>query len=214
MKLRFGILLFFVLTGLIQQSCFYRIKCDESKSVKIGDIEYSAKFARMELHRSDQELHFESNSGSLTFKRNDNSHNEIRRLNDEKICEEIDIKPTSAYKYYEYPNWGCSFIDGPGIISIDPEMEKLDDKRGESLYLTFSSGNSSLKARVPVSNIDTSITYQPFGELFQFKNSIDLDDREFENIWVFRKGKTAMYYSESLGIVALEENEKIYWRTN
>lgn len=213
MKLNYvTIVLVFCIIGL-STSCFRRPHCDISNEKKLGNIEYSDQFYQFNIENSNNTLSFSNASGELVFIRKNNPEKRPQRLNDYKVCESINIKPYTAFAYFEYENLESVFGMDSAILVITPEIEKIGDKRGESLYLNFSKeGAGTVKARVPISNIDTTKTYQPFGELFKFHASNTLGNQTFENIWSFRKDNMGIYYSKDSGIVALEANGEFYFR--
>ena len=197
----------------LSTSCFRRPSCDSSDEKKLGTIQYSATFNQFNIEKSNNTISFSSPTKELAFTRNTDIEKRPQRLNDYKVCESINIKPYSAYAYFEYENLESVFMRDFAILVITPEIEKIGDKRGESLYINFGKeGIGTIKARVPISNIDTTITYQPFGELFKFNPSINIGNQTFENIWSFRKENMGMYYSKSLGVVALEADGEFYFR--
>ena len=194
-------------------SCFHRVNCDSSNDKKLGNIEYSNQFKQFNIEKFNNTISFSNTSEQFTFTRKNNPELRPRRLNDSKVCESINIKPYTAFAYYEYDNLESTFLMDSAVLVLTPEIEKLGNKRGESLYINFGKeGAGTVKARVPISNIDTTKTYQPFGELFKFQNRIQIGNQEFENIWSFRKDNMGIYYSKNLGIVALEANGKFYFR--
>lgn len=194
-------------------SCFQKINCDISKEKKLGNIEYSNQFKQFNIEASVNTISFSNGTEEMIFTKNNSLEKRPQRLNEYKVCESINIKPYSAYAYYEYENLETVFQMDSAILVLSPEIEKLGNKRGESLYLNFSKeGVGTVKARVPISNIDTTITYQPFGELFTFKERITLGNQVFEDIWSFKEGTTGIYYSKKMGLIALEANGKFYIR--
>jgi len=194
-------------------SCLRRPNCDISNEKKLGEINYSNQFKQFNIEGSTNTISFSNATETLAFTRKNDADQRPRRLNDYKVCESINIKPYIAYAYFEYENLESVFLMDSAILVITPEIEKIGDKRGESLYLNFSKeGAGTVKARVPIKNIDTTKTYQPFGELFKLNSSITLANQTFENIWSFKKENMGMYYSKSLGVVALEANGEFYFR--
>jgi len=211
MKLNFTILVFGITIIGCFSSCFQRINCDISKDKKLGNIKYSNEFKQYSIEGVGNKISFNHSSETFIFTRNINPDKRPRRLNDYKVCESINIKPYTAYAYYEYENLETVFQMDSAILVLTPEIEKLGNKRGESLYINFSKeGVGTLKGRVPISNIDTTVTYQPFGELFKFNDRITIGNQDFENIWSFTKENIGIYYSKNLGIIALEANGKFY----
>ena len=193
--------------------CIRKVNCDSTKSKKLGTIEYSDKFKEFNIEDTKNTISFKSDSEELVFTRNTETTQNPKRYLDYKICESIDIKPSTAYAYYEYENLEGIFQTDSAILVITPDISKDINDREESLYLNFSKdGSIGVKARVPISNIDTTRTYQPFGELFKYHESINLGDKELEKVWSFKKEGTGIYYSKQLGIIALEANGKFYFR--
>lgn len=194
-------------------SCFKKINCDISNEKKLGNIEYSNQFKKFNLESSTNTISFRNGTEELIFTKNNSLEKYPRRLNEYKVCESINIKPFTAYAYYEYENLEIFFQMDSAVLVLTPEIEKLGNKRGESLYINFSKeGVGTVKARVPISNIDPNITYQPFGELFKFNDRITLGNQTFEDIWSFKKGTTGIYYSKKTGVIALEAKGKFYIR--
>lgn len=209
----FTILIFGLTIFIGLSSCFQKINCDISKEKKLGNIEYSNQFKQFNIEASGNTISFSNGIEELIFIKNNSLEKRPQRLNDYKICESINIKPISAYAYYEYENLETVFQMDSAILVLSPEIEKLGNKRGESLYLNFSKeGVGTVKARVPISNIDTTITYQPFGELFKFNERITLGDQNFEDIWSFKSANLGIYYSKKSGVIALETNGNFFLR--
>ena len=69
-----------------------------------------------------------------------------------------------------------------------------------------------LKARIPISNVDTTKTYLPYGKLFTFHEVVELEEEVIKNVWVFRRGDSALYYSRRLGVLAFEESGRSFFR--
>lgn len=198
---------------MISTSCLQKINCDSSKEKYLGRIEYTQQFKQFNTEQTAKRISFSSTEDELVFTKDQNSPQRPRRLNDYKICESINIKPYMAYAYYEYDNLESVFLADSTILVLSPEIEKLGDKRGESLYINFSKeGAGTIKARIPITNIDTTITYQPFGELFTFQERIPIGDRPYQNIWFFKKENMGMYYNKEVGVIALEANGVFYYR--
>ena len=213
MKLNFSAIILAICFVGFSTSCFQRVNCDSSDDKNLGNIDYSNQFKQFNIEKSNNTISFSNSTEELTFTRKNNPELRPRRLNDTKICESIDVKSYTAYAYYEYENLESTFSMDTAILVLTPEIEKIGDKRGESLYINFSKeGAGTVKARVPISNIDTTKTYQPFGELFKFQASIQIGNQTFENIWSFRKDNMGIYYSKSSGVIALETNAKFYFR--
>ncbi len=213
MKKRHIVLTVFIL-GILWtiKSCPYRLNCNRSDSVNLGKIDYSERFKKFNLELENDTLYFEGKTGEFTFIREINSNQKPLRYNDYIICEKIDIYPTRAYGYYEYENLRSSFRLS-GILEIAPDMQKVGDKKGESLFLEINVADvGSLKARIPISNIDTTKTYTPYGELFTYHEQVELENEVLKNIWIFRRGKTVLYYSMNAGIIAFEGNDRVFFR--
>lgn len=198
---------------IISTSCFRRPNCDSTKEKNLGRIDYTQQFKQFNMEGTNNSITFSNAEEKLVFTKNKNSTQEPRRLNDYKICESINIKPYTAYAYYQYDNLESVFLVDSAILVLSPEIEKAGDKRGESLYINFGKeGAGTIKARIPITNIDTTITYQPFGELFTFQERLTIGDRPYGDIWFFRKEKMGIYYSKEVGVMALEANGVFYYR--
>jgi len=194
------------------KSCRYRLNCDSSDNVYLGKTDYSEKFKKFNIEQDQDTLYFKGKTGEFTFIREINPNQKPLRYNDYIVCEKIDLYSGRAYGYYEYENLQSNFRLS-GILEVSPDMRKVEDKKGESLYLTFNVADvGSLKARIPISNIDTTKTYTPYGELFTYHEQVELENEILKNIWIFRRGKSALYYSMHSGIVAFEGNDRIFFR--
>lgn len=214
MKFNSIVLLILIATVGSLTSCFQKVNCDISSDKNLGNIDYSNEFKQFNIEARANTISFSNSMEEFIFTKNNNLEKRPRRLNDYKVCESINIKPYVAYAYYEYENLETVFQMDSAVLVLTPEIEKLGNKRGESLYINFSKeGAGTLKARVPISNIDTSITYEPFGELFKYNNRITIGNQNFENIWSFTKENMGIYYSKNLGIIALKANGKFYIRS-
>ena len=96
---------------------------------------------------------------------------------------------------------------------LTPEITKVDNQKTESLYLTFNVENvGSLKARIPITNVDTTKTYLPYGELFTYHEAVELEEKILKKVWVFRKGDSALYYSMRSGVLAFEGSGRAFFR--
>lgn len=207
--------LFILLLAIIigNLSCLRHPNCDSSKEKYLGRIDYTFQLKQFNMENTNNSITFSNAQEELVFTKNNNIAQEPRRLNDYKVCESLNIKPYMAYAYYEYDNLESVYMVDGGILVTSPEIEKLGDKRGESFYINFGKeGVGNIKARIPITNIDTTITYQPFGELFTFQKRMTIGDKPFEDIWFFRKENMGMYYSKEVGVVALEANGVFYYR--
>jgi len=210
-----NLIILFLLVSIVwaYKSCYYRFDCDYSDSVKLGKTDYSTEFKKYNIEINKDTINFRGSTDDLILIRKSNLNKKPRRVNDYKICRKIDMYPIDVYAYYEYENLNSVFRSDSAVLAISPDINNVGNKRGESLFLSFSIEKfGELKGRVPISNIDTTITYTPYNELFEYHKSIELEGELFKNIWVFRKGKSAFYYSKNLGIIALEGKGKFYIR--
>ena len=97
---------------------------------------------------------------------------------------------------------------------LNPQITKEDNQKTESLYLTFNLEDvGRLKARIPISNVDTTKTYLPYGKLFTFHEVVELEEEVIKNVWVFRRGDSALYYSRRLGVLAFEGSGRFFLET-
>lgn len=212
MKIKFLILIL-AISILGFTSCIRQSNCDNSREKNLGRIDYSNEFQEFEIEIVPKKITFSNSTDELVFTKNENPNPPPRRLNEYIVCESINIKPYTAYAFHEYDNLENVFLEDSSVLVLNPEIEKIGDQRGESLYINFGQeGVGNIKGRVPINNIDTTITYQPFGELFKFRENINIGNQPFEKIWFFRKGNMGMYYSKENGVVALEAGGEFYYR--
>lgn len=192
--------------------CTNRLRCNPSSSVLLGHVDFSERFEQMNIESGSDSLVFIGSNDALVFVRNNNRETDKRRFNAYKICTSIDIKPYTAYAYYEY-NDRSSFFKGDSLLLVvQPAMSMEGEQVGESLYLSFSTNKGGLKARVPISNIDLNRRYMPYGELFELQDSVVLDGDIYRNVWKFTKERAAMYYHMRDGIVGLVVEDELYLR--
>ena len=208
-------MIFLLMISLALSSCINKFKCDASNQVRLGEIDYSDAFKEWETEQSYDIMKFTASNNNITLKRNEDTNaGTYRRLNEYLVCRSINIKPYSAYAYYEYKDLSSHFISDNMSVVIEPDISKEDGKRAESIYLTFykTGVSNSIKARVPVTNLDLDKPGEPFGVLFTFHDSIRLEDRHYTNVWMYKEENMAIYYHKNQGVVALESDQTIFHR--
>ena len=213
MKIKYFVPLVLI-TGVLWtlKSCLYRLGCDSSDSVFLGKMNYSDQFKKFNLEQDSDTLYFKGATGEFTFIRKIDPDLKPRRYNDYEICRNLNVKPVIAYGYYEYENLEADFRNS-GILILTPEITKVGNQKTESLYLTFNVEDvGSLKARIPITNVDTTKIYMPYGELFTYYEAVELEEEELKNVWVFRRGDSALYYSRRLGVLAFEGSGRAFFR--
>lgn len=193
----------FLLIVLTLSSCYNRFSCGPSQNKNLGTIDLSKTFKSWNLEQQIDTLFFVSKTDTLVLvKKNYNSpkHKQVKAYN---ICQRIDIKPYTAYAYYEYPNKASYFQGDDILLHLDPEITLDNETREETLYLNLAHGNHSLKAAVPLAQ---GVTEGPFFDAstrFVFKDSITLQGVRFRDVWVCDSLNSQMYYSASLGLVGI-----------
>ncbi len=215
MKNSCAIFLIVIAICLAYSSCYYRRNCSASNNIKLGEIDYSDKLKQCNIERYEDTLIFKNFSEVLTLIRWDDS---IRypywAVHEYNVCTGININAYTASAYYEYENLDSQFRSDSLLLDIHPYMTNSHGVRGESLLLKLSTANyANIKGSVPINNIDAAkMSYASYGEFFKYHESIDLNGKIFTHIWVCKRRGTGVYYSKTLGIVALEAKNKIYVR--
>lgn len=226
MKNLFATLLLLTSISMIYSSCYYRRNCGPSDNIKLGETDYSDKFKEYNIERFEDTLIFKSSSNVLTLIRGDMPNKRPGGVREYSVCKGIGLKVYTAYAYYEYENLNSMFYGDSATLRISPNISAgknmrrkpiipvstEKNMRREALFLSFSKGIPGAKGRVPVSNIDTTKTYSPFGELFKYHESIELNGEVFQHIWFFKRYQEGIYYSKTLGVVALEVDNEIFIR--
>ena len=226
MKNLFVIFLLGIVICLLFSSCYYRRNCSSSDSIKLGETDYSDKFKEYNIERFEDTLIFKSSSNVLTLIRGEMPNKRPGAVREYSVCKGIDIKAYTAYAYYEYENLESMFYGDSSMLIITPDISAgknmrrkpiipvsaEKNMRREALYLSFTKKMPGAKGRVPVSNVDTTKTYSPFGELFKYHDSIELNGAVFHDIWFFKRHQEGIYYSKTLGVVALEADNEIFVR--
>ncbi len=207
--------LFFILftIGIISSSCSNKIKCSATDDKKLGVIEYTAEFKTYENEGSKNSMTFKD-SDNNSFVLNKTSPNETvpRRLVEYEICKSIDVKPYTAYAYYEYENISHLFSNDSMIINVEAQIANEQGVRTETIFLNFGKNNISLKGKIPITNVQAIQSEEPFGILFEFFSNFELDNQNYNDIWVLKKEGVGIYYSKTNGIVAIEADGKVYHR--
>jgi hypothetical protein len=207
-------MIFLLISSLAFSSCVNRFKCDASNQVRLGEIDYSATFKEWEIEVASDLMKFTSSNETISLKKREANELPFKRLNEYLVCKSINIKPYRAYAYYEYKNLSSHFASDEMSVVIEPDISKEEGKRAESIYLTFykAGASNSIKARVPVTNLDLDKPREPFGVLFTFHDSIMLEDRNYTDVWMYKEENMAIYYNKENGIVALESDQTIFHR--
>lgn len=201
----------------VMSSCFNRFSCDQSDDKNLGRISFSQEFTTWNIEANVDTLVFESASDKMVMVVQENSREKYHRLREYDICEEIDIKPYTAYAYYEYPNMNRFYSSNKGILVLEPSMENIEGTRTESLFITASlSDFYSVKARVPISHVEKIKPESPNGRLFTYHESISLGDRTYSRVWHYTKTadpySTSLIYSKEKGVLAIQVNDTVYHR--
>jgi len=214
-KLKTNIKIYFMLLVLciMFTSCFNKIKCSSADDKKLGVIDYTTEFKTYETESSKNSITF-TGSDNKVYVFNKTSPSELtpRRLVEYEICRSIDVKPYTAYAYYEYENISNLFNTDSMVISIESEIANEQGVRTEVIFLNFAKNFSGLKGKIPISNIQAIQSEEPFGILFEFFSNYELDNQNYNDIWVLKKEGVGIYYSKTNGIVALEADNIIYKR--
>lgn len=196
---------------LMLTSCFHKTSCDSRHDEALGEIDYSTDFQNCEIERSVDFLTFSSENTSITLQKSTTPNLEPNRLLDHEICQSLDIKPYTAYAYYEYENLNMVFSEESLLISIEPFIFEENTERKEVIFFTLSPETSeSIKASVPIYD---AVVGEPLGlqnTQFIFQEQIELNDTLFEDIWVCQQDGNGIYYSKEKGLVAIELNDIIY----
>ncbi len=228
MKNLFVLLLLSIAICLAYSSCYYRRNCGPSDNIKLGETDYSDKFKEYNIEHLEDTLIFKSSSNVLTLIRQDIQDKRPGAVREYSVCKGIGVKVYTAYAYYEYENLNSMFYGDSATLRVSPNISAgknmrrkplriipisaEKNMRREALYLSFTKKMPGAKGRVPISNIDTTKTYSPFGELFKYHESIELNGEIFQHIWFFKRYQEGIYYSKNLGIVALEADNEIFVR--
>jgi len=204
---------FLLLISLTCLGCKKRFNCSPSNDLKLGNIDYSTEFKEWESEIYNESLKFSTPDGFQILKKNDNSKFPLR-LKEYLVCESIDIKSYKAYAYYEYKNHSSLYSNDSMtmLISVEPYINKENGVITESIFLSFNKSSYGIKGQVPITNVNSIRPTEPHGRLFKYHEDLEIGGRKFYKIWALEKGGSAIYYSKSKGIVALQMGIEFYFR--
>ena len=195
------------------KSCYKKIGCDGSSEVELGKVEHSELFKGYNIEVENDTIIFVTENSEIVFVRSNKRNKKLKRFNEYDICTSIDLYPYTAHAYYVYDDLGSVFRADSAILVIDPNIEKIGRLKGESLFLSFNfTREEGVKGRIPVNNIDTTLKYEPYGELFEHNDEVTLSGNKFQDVWLFKRRNAIMYYSKSLGILAMKTKTRIFIR--
>ena len=204
---------FLLFLFLVLSSCYNRFSCGPAQNKNLGTISFSKMFQDWNLAQQTDSLVFVSKTDTVTLIKNDYNTQKHKQAKVYNVCQSIDIKPYTAYAYYEYPNQEHMFQDDAVVLHIDPVISYHEDTKQESLYLNLAHGNNSIKAAIPANH--GTLKGPPFNThntRFILQKTLSLDDKKFSNIWVCEANGLAMYYHSHKGIIAFSINNTMYYK--
>ena len=193
------------LTILVFISCERGVVCNENDNKNLGQISYS-EMNDFNTEKETSTLTLMRNSGLLELPLT-NTSNSPNQWIDYKVCESVDVKPYSAYAYYEYENINRTFSNEDVLISIEPQILNNDGEELEVIYINLAHNNSSIKGIVPVDELGE---YEPELDVFDFMGTISINNKTFYQSYLFEKDDLKIYYSKDQGIVGVNIDGLVY----
>ncbi|MEM9821834.1 MAG: hypothetical protein AAF985_12210 [Bacteroidota bacterium] len=202
-----------LLLVFLLNSCQKRFSCDESDHKKLGAIEFSPIFQEYTIEDQSNSMVFNDGESDLVFNRNNQIETTPYRLQEYNICESIDVKPFTAFAYYEYKNRSSAFVSNELLIEINPQIEKQNGNNAEFIYLSIAQ-NETFKASIPIGDQTEA---PPFGNTnvrFEWKEQIELNGKVFYQVWHGQSANQRMglFYKKEQGIIAIEIEGRYYLR--
>lgn len=200
------------LITLMTTSCYHRTSCDSSDNKNLGKTDFTEEFKQWNTEQNTELMVFSNGTKNIELTRRKNTNKTAQRLKVKNLCESIDIKPYTAYSYYEYEDISSVFLGDNIIISVEPSMTNVEEVRTEVIFLSFNLENQGVKAQVPVINAEKVISSEPYGNKFEFKESIEIAGKTLKNVWHVEREKSQIFYSKKDGIIAIANENDVYFR--
>lgn len=194
-------------------SCYNRFSCGPAQNKNLGAISFSSSFQDWNKENQHDTLFFSNSTDTLRLLTSTTTSSKPKRAKAYHVCESIDIKPYTAYAFYEYPNKERMFQGDATLLHIDPVIVYEDQQKQELLYLNLAYGNNSIKAAIPANTSDQK--GPPFttqGTRFIWQKTVSLGDKKFSYMWVCEANGLAMYYHPRKGMVAIRIDNTIFYK--
>lgn len=205
-------LLFIAFISLMTTSCYHRVSCDSGDNKNLGKTDFSEEFKQWSIENSTEDIVFSNGTKTIKLNKREETNKTAQRIKVKNICESIDIKPYTAYSYYEYDDISSSFLGEQIILSVEPSMTMVEKVRTEVIFLSFNLNGEGVKAQVPVINAEKVKVSEPYGRKFELKEAIEIAGKTFKNVWHIEREKNQIVYSKKDGILAIAQGDDVYLR--